>query len=265
MNTESLLVERNDKILTMVLNRPEKRNALTPDMLIQISQTLNSYSEGDIIRAVIIRGAGDRSFSSGYDISAIPTDVSPELKELLDNKNPFELAIESIVNFPYPVLAMINGSAFGGACDLAVSCDIRISADDITMGMVPARLGVIYFQEGIQRFIHTVGWSNAKEMFFTGRKYEARKLKEMGMLDYLVPKEMLETFTIGFAEEIIENAPLAVKGMKRIFNLIAESQQLGNEANKEIAGLQEEAFLSKDLIEGKTAILEKRKPLFQGK
>ncbi len=248
-----------------MLNRPEKRNALTPDMLIQIYQSLNTHSANDDIRAVIIRGAGDKAFSAGYDISAIPTNVSPELKELLSNKSPFELAIESIVNYPYPVIAMINGNAFGGACDLAVSCDIRIAADDIKIGMVPARLGIVYFPEGIQRVIRTVGWSNAKEMFFTGRTYKALKLKEMGLLDYLVPREKLETFTLDFAKEISDNAPLAIKGTKRIFNLIAESQQLGGEAIQEATDWVEIAFKSADLKEGQAAFLEKRKPLFKGK
>lgn len=248
-----------------MLNRPEKRNALTPDMLVQLSQAFNAYSSNDDIRAVIIRGAGDRAFSSGYDISAIPTRVSPELTELLNNHSPFESAIKSIVNYPYPVIAMINGNAFGGACDIAVSCDIRIAADDIQMGMVPARLGIVYFPEGIQRVIRTVGWTHAKEMFFTGRTYKASKLKELGMLDYLVPRERLETFTLDFAKEISDNAPLAIKGTKRIFNLIAESQQLGEAAIQEATDLVEEAFKSKDLNEGQAAFLEKRKPLFKGK
>ncbi len=264
MKMNSLRVERNKNILTMVLNRPEKRNALTRNMLMQISQTLNSYAGSDIIRAVIIKGEGHKVFSSGYDISMIPTDDSPELKELLCNRSPFELAIKSIINFPYPVIAMINGSAFGGACDMAVSCDFRICADDIQMAMVPARIGAVYFPAGIQRFIRLVGWSNAKEMFFAGRRYDAGKLKEMGLIDYLVPRESLEKFTIGFAKEIAENAPLAIKGMKRIFNLIAESQQLGEEALKEAASMMKKTFLSKDLLEGKAAFAQKRSALFKG-
>ena len=247
------------------MNRPEKHNALTDDMLIHISQTLNTHSSEDEIRAIIIRGAGDRAFSSGYDISALPTQVSPELKELLDKKSPFDLAIESIMNYPYPVIAMLNGNVFGGACDLAVSCDIRIAADDIQMGLTPARLGIVYFPMGIQRVIRTVGWTHAKEMFFTGRRYKAQQLKDMGMLDYLVPRQDLETFTLDFAREISDNAPLAVKGMKRIFNLIAESQQLGEEAIKEATDWVEKAFKSEDLKEGQAAFLEKRKPLFKGK
>ena len=226
MSTDQLLVEKKGQILTLVLNRPEKRNALTPDMLVLLHETLTKASQEDDIRTVVIRGQGDQAFSSGYDVAAIPTRVSPELQALLDKKSPFELALDSIVNFPYPVIAMLIGFAFGGACDLSVACDLRIAADDIQMGMVPARLGMVYFPDGIQRFIRTIGWPNTKEMFFTARRYKANQLKAMGLVNYLTPREDLETFTYGLAEEISQNAPLSLKGMKRIMNLIASSERL---------------------------------------
>ena len=111
MSTDQLLSEKNGAILTLVLNRPEKRNALTPDMLILLHEALNQAAEDEAIRAVILRGQGDKAFSSGYDVTAIPTRVSPELQALLDKKSPFELALDSIINFPYPVIAMLNGFA----------------------------------------------------------------------------------------------------------------------------------------------------------
>ena len=264
MSTEQLLVEKKGHVLTVVLNRPEKRNALTPDMLILLHETLKQASEDDEIRAVVIRGQGDKAFSSGYDVTAIPTRVSPELKALLDKKSPFELALDSIINFPYPVIAMLNGYAFGGACDLAVSCDLRIAADDIQMGMVPARLGMVYFPDGIQRFIRTIGWPNTKEMFFTARRYKADKLKEMGLVNTLVPRQDLQTFTYGLAEEIAQNAPLSLKGIKRIMNLIASSESLDAPALEEARQLIEKGLSSQDLKEGQTAFLEKRKPNFKG-
>jgi len=137
MNTEQLLVEKKDHLLTLVLNRPEKRNALTPDMLVLLHETLTQASQEDDIRTVVIRGQGDKAFSSGYDVTAIPTRVSPELQALLDKKGPFELALDSIVNFPYPVIAMLNGYAFGGACDLTIACDMRIAVDDILLIIIP--------------------------------------------------------------------------------------------------------------------------------
>ena len=264
MSTEQLLVETKGHVLTLVLNRPEKRNALTPDMLVRLHETLMQASSDDEIRTVVIRGQGDKAFSAGYDVAAIPTRVSPELQALLDKKSPFELALDSIINFPFPVIAMLNGYAFGGACDLAIACDMRIAADDIQMGMVPARLGMVYFPDGIQRFIRTIGWPNTKEMFFTARRYKAGQLKTMGLVNDLVPREELESVTYGLAGEIAQNAPLSLKGIKRIMNLIASSEGLDATALEEARYLIEGALSSRDLKEGQAAFMEKRRPKFKG-
>jgi enoyl-CoA hydratase len=265
MTQGQLKIEKNDNILTLTFNRPEKRNALTPDMLIALYEVLKTHSKEDTYRVVIITGTGEKAFSSGYDINAIPTTVSAELETLLKKKSPFELAVDSIVNYPYPVIAMLNGFAFGGACDLAVSCDIRIGADDIQMGMVPARLGMVYFPDGLLRFVRTIGLSRTKEMFFTARRYRATHLKEMGLLDYIVPREELTRFTYAFAGEIAENAPLSLKGIKRILNMISESGRSGEAEIKEATRLVENSFTSEDLKEGQAAFLEKRKAKFKGK
>jgi len=264
MPPEPLLVKKEDKILTLILNRPDKRNALTPEMLIQIYEALTHAADADI-RTVIIRGAGERAFSSGYDISAIPTHVSAEQQALLDKTSPFDLAMDSIIQFPFPVIAMLNGYAFGGACDLAVACDFRIAVDDIRMGMVPARLGMVYFPEGLQRFIRVVGWQHTKEMFFTARRYKAKELKSMGLVDDLVPRGKLETVTYALAQEIAQNAPLALKGMKQILNLMAATQKLDPARQQAADTLVQAAINSQDLKEGQAAFLEKRKPNFKGK
>jgi enoyl-CoA hydratase len=260
-----LLIEENDNILTLTLNRPEKRNALTPEMLVQLYQVLHTHTSEDRIRVVILRGAGDRAFSSGYDISAIPTGVSAEVEKLLQNKSPFELAIDSIVHFPYPVIAMLNGFAFGGACDLAVACDMRIAADHVQMGMVPARLGMVYFPEGLQRFVQVIGLSRTKEMFFTARRYKSDRLKEMGLVDYVLPLNELVAFTHALAEEISANAPLSLKGIKRILNLLSATGHLDESQQAEAKKLVKASLESSDLKEGQTAFLEKRKPVFKGR
>jgi enoyl-CoA hydratase/carnithine racemase len=265
MVKDHLLIEEKESILTLTLNRPGKRNALTPDMLIKLYEVLNTHAMDDTYRVVILTGSGEKAFSSGYDISAIPTTVSKELEILLQKKSPFELAVDSIVNYPYPVIAMLNGFAFGGACDLSVSCDIRIAADDIQMGMVPAKLGMVYFPDGLQRFVRTIGLSRTKEMFFTARRYKAKQLKEMGLLDYIVPREELIRFTYAFAGEIAENAPLSLKGIKRILNMISETGRLGEPEAEEATRLVEDSFTSEDLKEGQAAFLEKRKARFKGK
>ena len=262
---DQLLTEESGNILTLTLNRPKKRNALTPEMLVRVYEELRFQVSKDRVRVVILRGAGDRAFSSGYDISAIPTGVSPEVERLLQNKSPFELAVESIVNFPYPVIAMLNGFAFGGACDLAVACDLRIAADHVQMGMVPARLGMIYFPEGLQRFVRTIGLSRTKEIFFTARRYKTDRLKEMGLVDHVVPQDELASFTHALAKEIAANAPLSLRGIKRILNLISASGRLDEPQQVEAKKLVQASLESADIKEGQAAFLEKRKPIFKGK
>jgi enoyl-CoA hydratase/carnithine racemase len=265
VSTEILLVEKKERVATLVINRPEKRNSLSPDLLIQMHQTLEDFVQEDLVRAVVIRGAGDKAFSSGYDIGAIPTEVSPRTREQLREQNPLELALNSVINFPYPVISLLNGYAFGAGCELAVCCDLRIGADDIRMGMPPAKLGLIYQLSGLTRFIQVIGISNTRELFFTGRYYPAGRSKEMGLVHYLLPRQELESFVYEMAEEIAGNAPLSVKGTKRILNLLSQSFKLSDEDRREANKLTAQAFNSEDLKEAQKAFLQKRKPEFKGR
>lgn len=265
MTNETLLVKTDGHMATLVFNRPEKRNSLTPDTLIKIYETLSRFSEGNEIRAVVFTGAGDKAFCAGYDISVIPTSTTPEIQEILRTKNPVELAMDSIKNFPYPTIAMINGHTFGAGFNLAVCCDIRIGSENISMGMPPAKLGVLYHPEGIKQFIDALGMSRTREVFLTARTYKGLEAKEKGLVDYLVPPEELESFTYTLAGEITRNAPLSLKGTKRILSMFERSIDLSEADRKESRKLIREAFSSEDLKEGQRAFLEKRKPEFQGR
>ena len=265
MESEILLTEKKGNVCTLILNRPEKRNSVSLDLLIEIYQTLQELSNDDTIRTIVIRGSGDKAFSSGYDIKSIPTKGTPELQERMKTQNPLALASDSVVNYPYPVIAMLNGYAYGAGCELAVCCDIRIGADDISMGMPPAKLGVVYRPKALQRFINVIGLRRTKEIFFTGRFYDAPLLKEIGLVDYMVPRAELESFTYSLADEIAGNAPLSLKGTKRILNLLAGSEKLNDEDLKEAEEIIAQAFNSEDLKEAQTAFFQKRKPTFKGK
>jgi enoyl-CoA hydratase len=265
MSTDILWIERKERVVTLVLNRPEKRNSLSPDLLIRLHQTLEDLKREDAARVVVIRGVGDKAFSSGYDIAAIPTEISPEIQERLKNQNPLELAIHSVTHFPYPIIALLNGYAFGAGCELAVCCDLRIGADDIRMGMPPAKLGLVYPLPGLIRFVQIIGLPNTRELFFTGRYYPAQRAKEMGLVHYLLPRGELESFTYVMAEEMAANAPLSIKGTKRILNLLSQAFTLSDQDLREANTLLAQAFNSEDLKEGQMAFLQKRKPAFKGR
>jgi enoyl-CoA hydratase/carnithine racemase len=260
-----LSIEKNKNICTLVLNRPEKKNSLSPELIDTLVDSFEELAADDTVRVVVIRGFGNQAFCSGYDIRSLPTQLSDDVREKLKTLNPVETLFKMIVNYPYPVIAMINGLAFGAGCELSVCCDIRIGANDIRMGMPPAKLGLVYPWSGLQRFIQVIGLKSTREIFYTGRTYEGKRLKEIGLVDYLIPRQELEDFTYRIAAEIAANAPLALKGTKRVLNLMLNSSQPPDHSQKEAESITEAAFLSEDLKEGRLAFLEKRKPNFQGK
>jgi len=264
MKDRPLLVKRENNVVTLTLNRPEKRNSLSPELVQLLLQTLRELAADASIRSVIIRGAGSSAFCAGYDIRSLPTGSESNVHENLDKVSPVESLFQAVINFPYPVIAMVGGAAFGAGCELAICCDIRIGTDEARMGMPPAKLGLVYPWTGLQRFVQTIGVQSTRQMFFTGRTYQGMQLKELGLLDHIVAKNELESCACRMAAEIAANAPLAVKGIKRVINLLLQSTSLQESALREAETIVKSAFSSEDLKEGQRAFLEKRKPNFQG-
>jgi len=174
-------------------------------------------------------------------------------------------ALRNIKTFPAPSISMINGFCVGAGCHMAVTTDIRIAADDLRMGITPAKLGILYHEEGIFDFFNLIGPSRTKEMFFTGNLYSAAEAKEMGLINRVVPKPELEDAVYRLARQISENAPLAVKGTKHIINRWVEAVDLDPEVREEILKLRMDTFASEDIKEGRQAFAEKRKPVFKGR
>ena len=160
---------------------------------------------------------------------------------------------------------MINGAAIGGGCELATSCDIRIAADTARLSMPPAKLGMVYHWAGIMRFINIIGLARAKEMFFTGRVYDAGRAQEMGLVNHVVPADQLLFFTHQMAQEISENAPLSLKGLKTVFRGCLQYQKIDPQVARELETLRDQSFGSEDILEGQRAFREKRKPVFRGR
>ncbi len=266
MKNKPLLIERNKNICTLVLNRPEKKNSLSPELVELLFATLKELSNDDSIRVLIIRGAGDQAFCSGYDIGSLPTQTDDDpAPDNLDRLTPVESLFDAVIHFPWPVIGMLNGMAFGAGCELALCCDIRIASDNIRIGMPPAKLGIVYPWRGLKRFIQTIGLQATREMFFTGRTYKGSQLKQLGLVDHLVPREELTGLTDRMAKDIAWNAPLALKGTKQVINLILDAGQPSDRQQITAESITEAAFKSDDTAEGKRAFLEKRKPVFKGR
>jgi len=263
--SRELLSQRREHVGVVTFNRPARRNALTPSMLVELHDVLEGWAAGGEVRVVVFTGAGGKSFSSGFDIGAIPTNPDPDLARRLREENPLELGLGSVKRFPYPTIAMLGGHCFGAALNLAVCCDLRIGADDIAVGMPPARLGIVYPADGIAQFASVLGMARARELFFTGRTYRGAEVRELGLVGRLVPRAELEATTFALAGEIAANAPLALRGIKRIFDRIESAAPLSAEAREEAEALTAAGLRSEDAREGQRAFAEKRRPRFTGR
>lgn len=264
MLNQILISDVSDNIGTLTINRPDKRNSLSPELLVKIYQTLTEWSANETVRAVVLTGAGELMFSAGFDIGEIPTQLSKDVEVLLKEHNPMDLALKAVKEFPYPTIAKLNGHCIGLALNIAMCCDYRVAAEDIKVSMPPAKLGAVYPAEGIRQFVEVIGFSRAKEMFFTGATYDANALIEMGVVNRLVNRAQLNDVVYALASEIAANAPLSLKGIKAIFGMLSQKGALNGEQAETAESLVNQAYRSKDLAEAKLAFAQKRKPIFVG-
>ncbi|MCP4680669.1 MAG: enoyl-CoA hydratase/isomerase family protein [Deltaproteobacteria bacterium] len=232
-----------DDLATVTINRPQRRNAFDDQMIDSFAEILNSVSSQNP-RAVILTGTGDSCFSAGYDITCIDTNQS--LKEPLPDIR-FEKTILAIERCKVPVIAAMNGDAYGGGLDLALSCDFRIAREAIKVAMTPCRLGLVYSASGIARFICKVGSNTTRKLFLTGRGIEATEAMNLGIIDEIVSKESLLEHSQKLASDIALGAPKAVLGTRRTIQYVEQNQGLENSNNEELTGLRNSAFRSREL------------------
>lgn len=257
----AIRIESRGAVRVAIIDNPPKRNALDFQSLAELEEACAAAAR-DRVRCLVFRGAGDRAFCSGFDIEAIPT--GPQEGDRPDLA--VERAMEAVEAVPCPTIAFLNGSAFGAGGELAGSCDLRVAREGISFGMPPARLGVVYPVGGLRRFLSLLGPARAKELFFTGKPVDAERALAIGLVDRLLPPEDAEGAALELAQEIAENAPLAVQGMKRILRLLEAAHERGFtlEEREQVDELRRRAFESRDTAEGRAAFLEKRAPRFRG-
>jgi enoyl-CoA hydratase/carnithine racemase len=258
-----VLDEPAEAVARLTLSRPEARNALDHDLLDALAGTMPSLNRGIEIRCVIVTGAG-KAFSAGYDIADIPEDSFERDAESLV-AHPFHAAMEAVAQHPWPVLAAINGHALGGGLELALACDLRISARGAKLGMPPAKLGLIYGHTGLKRFIDAIGVPRTKELFLTGRNLSAEGAERIGLVNGVVDDGELERASVELAAEVAANAPLSLRGNKRTIDALNAYPRLTPDQERALIELRRSCFASEDFREGIRAFAEKRKPQWRGR
>lgn len=250
-----------DSIGTIQFDNYQKRNSLSTEMIGEIVESFSLLKEKNA-RVVIIRaGKGSKVWSAGHDI----TELKDSSTDPLSFDSPLEILMRTVENFPAPVIAMLEGSVWGGACELAFTCDILIGEPNVTFAITPAKIGVPYNSNGILRFINMLSIASVKEMFFTANPFNAEKALKLGLLNYIVPVNELESFTYDFAKEILKNSPLTIAAIKEQLNILSKANPITPEVFERISQLRKTVFQSEDYREGINAFLEKRKPNFTGK
>jgi enoyl-CoA hydratase/carnithine racemase len=260
--TEKLVAIREGPIGWIIFNNPARHNAVSLEMWQSIPRVLDAYASDPEVRVVILRGAGDKAFVSGADISQFKEKrTSPEAVKTYNAAS--DAASEALRNFPKPTIAMIRGYCIGGGTATAVNCDIRIAAEDARFGVPAAKLGLGYRFPGIRRLASLVGPSFAAEIFFTGRQFSAQEALQMNLVNRVVPVAELERYTLDYAQTIAGNAPLTIAAVKR-----ALIEYLKDPGERDLALCQkmvDDCFVSEDYREGQAAFMEKRKPVFKGR
>ena len=253
-------VEVQDLVGILTLDDPERRNCLSVEMLQGLTAGLARLADAKV-RVVILRAPpGATVWSAGLDVRSLPEPG----RDPLDYQDPLEQVIRQVEHFPAPVIAMVEGGVWGGACDLSFVCDLAIGCETASFAITPAKLGVPYNCSGILHFLNLVGPRVAGEMFFTAEPIKAERAVAVGILNRLVPKGELEAHTLALARRIAQNSPLAVGVIKEQLRILGRSHPVYPETFERIQALRRCVFESADYVEGKKAFLEKRRPVFTG-
>jgi enoyl-CoA hydratase len=260
MKFENVLVELEEQIAILTVNRPKTYNALNDVTIAEIGAALDEVEQNSSIRVVILTGAGEKAFVAGADIEELST--LNGLQGVAKSERG-QVLMFKIANMSKPVIVAINGFALGGGCELAMAGDIRIASERAKLGQPEINLGIIPGYGGTQRLPRLVGKGRALELLLTGRMIDAHEALQIGLVDKVVPPEQLMDETRRLAREIANKAPIAVGLIKKCVSVgletdlksgcTYESTQFGTVCTTD------------DMAEGTTAFLEKRKPEFQGK
>ncbi len=257
MTDSVLLIEKEPPLGWLIFNQPKKLNAINTAMWRAIPEAISQLEADPEVRVIVVRGSGDRAFSAGADISEFKN--RPAKKD--DEGQSIFGAFDALAACTKPTLAMIHGVCMGGGCAAALCIDIRLASESAQFAITPARLGLGYSFDGIERAVQEMGPANTRYLFITAGKVGAHKAQEMGLVQEVHPKHELESATRELALRIADNAPMTIRAVKES---IRQSVLPPADRQREVVeGLIRDCFASEDYQEGIRAFAEKRKPNFQ--
>ena len=260
--TERVKTWLEGQVLHIRFNNPDKHNALSVDMWEAVPPLLDKAAKDDNVRMVVLSGEGGKAFVSGADISQFE-DMRAAKEAVKRYEAMAESALQGIYEFGKPTIACIRGYCIGGGVNVAIACDLRIAAIGSTFSIPATRLGLGYRFSAMRNLTNLVGPGNAKDIFFTGRRFDAAEAQRMGLVNRVAPPEGLEALLAEYTTAICTGAPLTIKAGKRI---IQEVLELDSDFDAAMCKrLILDCFESEDYIEGRRAFMEKRKPAFKGK
>jgi methylmalonyl-CoA decarboxylase len=259
--TKPFISSRLDEAVgTITLDHAKRRNALSEALVNQVIAALAEFHQRKA-RVVVLRAQpGVSVWSAGHDVTELPAGR----RDPLGWDDPLRNLIREIESFPAPVIAMVEGGVWGGACEAVFACDLIIAAPNATFAVTPAKLGVPYNVSGMLTFLNATSLRIVKEMAFTAQPVSAERAEHLGIINHVVPASELEAFTYELANRIVQNAPLSIAVMKEQLRILAGAHPMSPQGFERVQGLRRAVYDSRDYKEGIRAFLEKRAPLFTG-
>lgn len=258
--TDNILAELDGAIGWMTFNKPARRNAVSLDMWEAIPVVLDRFESDPSVRVIVLKGAGDQAFVSGADISQFEkARSSPENNAHYEEVS--GAASKRLTACGKPTIAMIRGWCIGGGLAIAANCDLRIATEQSWFGIPAARLGLGYGAAGVKQLMDLVGPAFTKEIFFTARHFSAVEARQMGLVNWVIDDAALEQHVRDYCATIADNAPMTMHALKRTVGELLRGDEADLAASERLV---QDCFDSQDFIEGRTAFMEKRRPVFRG-